>query len=399
MSRATKWAPAALVATLITAGSIAIPLQAAAVDLPSVTADELMAMMNPDVTGFSGTVEKTSDLGLPALEMSSLMSPAMAEEMAEKMPEGLEDFVPQLIEQNLVTEAIAFVAGTDTIRVFASEEGFRAQILDPMSQRDIVVSQTEFWSYNAATQTALTREITTDVTREDIEEKLGTLEVDVTDPRALADFLLEQAGDDTQISVGKDHRVADRTAYTLSIEPLSANSLVALVDVSIDSENGMPLGVQVYSSEQTSPALSVAFTSISFEVPDASLFSFTPPPGTTVEVIEVPESLEKAFTDAQSGALAPEDQEQMARELQQEFAPGSEVTVIGERYDTVVSMTNIPKEYSAGLLDNELFQELLVTVQGGQVFSTPLFNVMITDSGSVLAGAVTIDYLVSVAQR
>jgi hypothetical protein len=39
------------------------------------------------------------------------------------------------------------------------------------------------------------------------------------------------------------------------------------------------------------------------------------------------------------------------------------------------------------------------TVPGGKVFSTPLVNVLILDSGEVYAGAVTVDYLVSVSQN
>ena len=399
MSVVAKWAPAALVAAVITGGSIALPLQANAVNLPEITVDQLVELMDVDVTGFSGTLTKTTDLGLPALEMSSMMSPAMVEEMSETMPEGLEDFVPQIIEQDLITQAIAFVAGTDTIRVFASEEGFRAQILDPMSQRDIIVSKTEVWAYDASTQKAYTRAIEADVSKEDFEAELGQLEIDLSDPRAVAEYVLEQAGPDTALLMGDNHRIANRTAYALVVEPRSDHSLVASVSISVDSETGMPLGVSVYSTEQAEPAAVVAFTSISFEVPEASLFSFTPPPGTTVETVELPESLEAALADLESGALTEAEAEARAEQLRQEFAGDAEVVVLGERWETVVSLSALPDFAPTEMLTNELFQGLLVTVPGGQVFSTPLMNILITDSGAVFAGAVTIDHLVSLASR
>ena len=399
MSVVAKWAPAALVAAVITGGSIALPLQANAVNLPEITVDQLVELMDVDVTGFSGTLTKTTDLGLPALEMSSMMSPAMVEEMSETMPEGLEDFVPQIIEQDLITQAIAFVAGTDTIRVFASEEGFRAQILDPMSQRDIIVSKTEVWAYDASTQKAYTRAIEADVSKEDFEAELGQLEIDLSDPRAVAEYVLEQAGPDTALLMGDNHRIANRTAYALVVEPRSDHSLVASVSISVDSETGMPLGVSVYSTEQAEPAAVVAFTSISFEVPEASLFSFTPPPGTTVETVELPESLEAALADLESGALTEAEAEARAEQLRQEFAGDAEVVVLGERWETVVSLSALPDFAPTEMLTNELFQELLVTVPGGQVFSTPLMNILITDAGAVFAGAVTIDHLVSLASR
>lgn len=394
-----KFAPAALVAALLTAGAIAIPLQASAVNLPEVTADELVAMMDVDVTGFSGTVQKTTDLGLPAMEMSSAMSPEMVEEMAEKMPEGFEDFIPQLVEQNSITDAIAFLAGTDTVRVYASEEGFRAQILDPMSQRDVIITPTELWSYNAKTQTVLTRDISTEVNRNDVEAALAQASIDLSDPRAVADFVLAEAGTDTTITVGDDHRIAGRTAYRLVVQPESAVSLLSSIQVSIDSENGMPLGVRVFSTELATPAIEVAFTSISFDVPDASLFAFTPPPGTTVELLELPASLEQAIVEGEAGTLTEDDARARVEALKDEYAPGSTATTIGERWETIATVDQLPDSLPLDVLELEIFQDLLTSVNGGQVFSTPLFNVLITDSGAVFAGAVTIEHLLAVATR
>jgi outer membrane lipoprotein-sorting protein len=392
-----KFLPAGVVATLITAGAITIPLQASAVTLPEVTADELVAMMNPDVTGFSGTVEKTTDLGLPALEMSSMMSPEMVDEMAEKMPEGFEDFIPHIIEKNLFTEAIAFVAGTDTIRVFASDEGFRAQILDPMGQRDIIVTEGEFWAYDSRTQIVTTRSTDYRVDKADVDGALAELSVDVTDPRAVAERLLQEAGPDTIIRVGDDHRVAGRTAYRLIIEPSSSVSLVSTIQISIDSENGMPLGVRVFSVEQDSPAAEIAFTQVSFDVPDATLFSFTPPPGATVEALEFPVSIEQTIADIEAGVFDDDAAKARAEALADEFAPGSTVSQLGERWETVVSINQLPEELPMDMLEMELFQDLLIQVNGGQVFSTPLVNVLMTDDGRVFAGAVTIEHLLALA--
>ena len=51
------------------------------------------------------------------------------------------------------------------------------------------------------------------------------------------------------------------------------------------------------------------------------------------------------------------------------------------------------------MMENELFADLLTQVDGGKVFTTPLLNVLIADSGEVYAGAVTIEYLQEVAAR
>ena len=51
------------------------------------------------------------------------------------------------------------------------------------------------------------------------------------------------------------------------------------VAIAVDGETGLPLGVEVKARGQAEPAFSVAFTSLTLEAPDASLFNFTPPPG------------------------------------------------------------------------------------------------------------------------
>lgn len=399
MTSVKKYVPAMLTASVITVAAVAVPLQASAVTLPEISASELLAKMDTSITGFSGTVEKVSNLGLPALEMSSLMSQDMVDEMAETMPEGFEEFIPQVIEQNFLTEAIAFAAGTHQVRLFASEEGVRAQVLDPMSQRDIVVTEKEFWAYDAGDQTALTRTLATPVDREAFEGSAEELAVDVTDPRAVADFLMEQAGPDTTITVGDDHRVAGREAYRLVVEPNSSVSLVDAVHISVDFETGMPLGATVWSTVQEVFALSVAFTDITFETPDASLFAFSPPPGTTVETLEFPDAIEQTIADWEAGTLTEESAQARADELKSEFAGDATTTTTGEGWEMVASLSELPDVVPMEMLENELFQDLMTAVDGGTVFQTPLANVLVMDDGRVFAGAVTVAHLLTVASQ
>ena len=49
------------------------------------------------------------------------------------------------------------------------------------------------------------------------------------------------------------------------------------------------------------------------------------------------------------------------------------------------------------MLENELFGYLSIQVAGGTVFSTPMLNVLITDSGDVFACALTIQSLLDIA--
>jgi outer membrane lipoprotein-sorting protein len=393
----SKWAPAAAVAVLITSGIIAVPMSASAVDLPERSVDEVMELMDLEFTAFSGTVVKTTDLGLPALEMSQMISEEMVAEMEESMPEGFEDFVPQLIEDNTLTEAIAFIAGTDTIRLFVSEEGMRAQILDPLSQRDVVINSTEAWYYNARTQTAMVRDFGQELVAPDWDEVSGSFEVDLSNPDALIAAFLEEAGPGTTVTAGENVMVAGRAAYTLIVQPGSSASLVESVSVQIDAETGLGLALTVFSTEQVEPALSVAFESISYDTPDAALFSFSPPPGTTVETLEFPAEFEAALVDLRGDSLTDAQKQELARSLANTAGEGIEPQYIGEGFETVVFLEALPSSVPLDLLESELFSDLVVAVDGGVVFQTPLSTVFLSDNGSVWAGAVSVDFLLAVA--
>ena len=399
----TKWVPSVTVAGVIAAGAIALPMQASAVDLPERSVAELLAAMDESVEGFSGSVTKTSNMGLPELEMSQMMSEEMVADMEERMPEGFEDFVPQLVEQNPLTDAISFLAGTDTIRVYASEEGFRAQILDPMSQRDVIVNKDAFYSYNAKTNTVLTRSIDGDFDKPTLDELNSEVELDLTNPDELASALLEEAEGKATITVGADHRVAGQDAYRLVVTPESSVSLVERIDISVDANTGLGLGVQVYSTEQSDVAFSVAFDTISYDTPEASIFAFSPPPGATVETLEFPAEVESTLTELQREDLSDAEKEALLESLradmEAEFAPGVTTETLGEGFDTVLTMNQLPEAFPLEMLENEILADFSTEVDGGTVFSTPLSNTLLTDSGEVYTGAVSVEYLLELASN
>jgi outer membrane lipoprotein-sorting protein len=414
MKISKRWMPALVVPAVIAAGAIAVPMQANAVNLPDLSPQQVMLLMDGEIAGFSGTIVKTSDLGLPPLEMSSMMDEAMIEEMKEKMPAGFEDFIPSIIEQNAITQAVELIAGTHRIRVYASEVGMRVQILDRMSQRDLIINQNEFWAYDARNATALTGTFDMEVSenekaefetkaKAELDKYLAQIQLDISNPEAVANYLMTKIGETTEVSVGKHHRIAGRTAYQLIAQPNAENSLVESVVISVDSETGMALDVKVYSVEQDAPAFHVGFETISFETPDASLFSFTPPPGTTIETLEVPaelkaelETLKMQYEDL---GFTNEDNLAMRAELEARYADAPKPAMIGKGWDAVLYLPAMPEEVPMEMMENELFADLMIQVDGGKVFSTPLLNVLITNSGEVYLGAVTIEYLQEVAAR
>ena len=389
-----RWVPSIAVPAVIAVGAIAVPLQANAIDLPDLSPQQVMVLMQgADVTEFSGTIVKSSNMGLPTLEFSSMMSEDSIAQIEEKMPAEMADFVPAVIESNTLTQAIELISGSHTIRVYVSgQDKLRAQILDPMSQRDLIVSGNEFWVYDAKMATALTGtiDIEADPAKQvEAEQKVmdyaDSIALDLSSPEAIADYLVSMVDETSQIEVGRDHSVAGRSAYQLIISPDSPNSLVASAAVSVDSETGMPLKVEIFSTTQVEAAMTVGFESISFGSVDQGLFSFTPPAGTSVETFDADELM--AILD---GYEKPEG-------YVSDYEVPAEPEVLGSDWDSVVHLAALPADIPQDLMATELFADMLTQVPGGKVFSTPLVNVLLTDSGEVYMGAVTIDYLLSLA--
>ncbi len=393
MKLSKRWMPAVVTPAVIAAISL-VPLQANAVDLPDMSAEELMVMMmDAQPTEFSGTILKTSNLGLPALELSSMVSEEDAERMREKMPEEFADFAPEVIEQNLLTEAMELVTGEHRVRVYVGETGMRAQILDMMAQRDLIVSGNTVWTYDSREQVAMYAELDEEKLAEgkieaeaEISAYIAEIGLDLTDPQAVAEYLMSQVGDSSEVTVGTDHYHAGRTAYQLIVTPNSVVSLVDSIVVSVDSETGMPLALSVYSTEQAEPAMEVGYESISFGDQDESMFSFTPPAGTQIVDLEELEA-QKEKVDLEMWM----DMEEM-ESLEEKPEP----VMIGEGWDTIVLMPAGDKALAE--MGGELIQSLMTPVAGGMLFSTPLMNVFMTDSGDVYAGAVSVQHLLDTAK-
>jgi outer membrane lipoprotein-sorting protein len=388
-----RWIPSVAVPAVIALGAVAVPLQANAVDLPDLSAAEVMVLMQQsDVLEFSGTITKVSDMGIPSLEFSSMVSQDMADEMAEKMPAEFADFVPAVIDSNALTQAMELASGTHTVRLYVSgQDKMRAQILDRMSQRDLIVNGNEFWIYNAKKATATTGTIDMEIdpakqatAEQEILDYAASIALDLSSPEAIANYLVEMIDETSTVEVGKDHSVAGRTAYQLIISPDAEASLVERAEISVDSETGLPLKVEVFSTQQSTAAMSVGFESVDFGPIDASLFDFTPPAGTVVTTWDS-DDLE-GYADKDAAAL------------EAEFGDTAKPEVIGEDWESVVYLSAMPADIPAGLMATELFADMLTEVPGGKVFSSALVNVLLTDSGEVYMGAVTIEYLLSVSK-
>ena len=388
-----RWMPAVVVPAVIAVAVVAVPMQAgAAVDLPDKTAAEVLGLVSDStVTSFSGTLEQTSNLGLPDLSALSGISGTSSENFGptDSGAEAAASTAPNAADpMAAATTALELLTGSHTARVFADGPGnLRVQVIDRLNERNLIVNGDEVWFYDSATDEATHLAIPADLrsdARAELEQARDEAQAEFGEmptPAELADTLLADLDPSTDVTVGTDTAIAGRDAYELRLTPRTETTLVASASIFVDSETGMPLSVDVRARGQEDPAFQVAFTEVSFAAPDAALFAFTPPAGATVTEQALPEH------DGLEGLADNDISGKSAGELP--------VSVTGEGWATVA-------ELPAGTIDSDvtaspLFEQMTVAVDGGRVVSTTLLNVLVTDDGRVLAGSVPVETLQAAA--
>ncbi|WP_314145880.1 DUF2092 domain-containing protein [uncultured Leifsonia sp.] len=343
--RWVRWLPAVAVPAAIAAGAIVAPLAAGAADLPEKTPAEVLKLVaGSDTRAFSGTVEQTSDLGLPSIPKTSGSS-----------------------ADSSAASTLELLMGDHTAKVYVDgPEKVRVQLLDQLAERDAIRNGSDIWLYDS------TGEKATHVTLPAHDSTSARRDATATTPSALAQRFLAAVDPSTSVTLGSNTNVAGRDAYDLVLTPKTSATLVGSVSIAVDGATGIPLRVQVVARGASDPAFQAGFTSFSDQAPAASVFSFTPPKGATVTE-QSPKSGEHRDVGADRKPV-----------------------VTGEGWATIVSLP--AGSAPAALTADPLVARLTQPVDGGRALSTSLVSVLVTADGRVLAGSVPISALQSAAR-
>jgi outer membrane lipoprotein-sorting protein len=335
-----RWVGAGLGAVLVGAvgvGLVVAPAGASAAPvLPPVSPEDLVSsVMTADQQPFAGEVEVDNALGLPAVPG-----------------------VPQLAN------------GTSSVRVWSGGEG-RGRVALPSSdgERTLVSDGTTRWSYDSRDRTA---------TRAPAGEGPGQERPDNQDPTTAATQAIATLRQSSTVAVDGTAEVAGRAAYQLVLTPLpTERTLLREVRVAVDAETRQPLQLTVLAQGSGEPALQVGFSEIAYGPQDPSLFTFTPPPGTTVR-------------DAPAREGRPDRPE--GDHQGQRVGDGWDTVIVGQAPQGQPGQQpegQQPEGRPEGAPD---LSTLGTPVSGpwgsGRVITTAVATVIVTDDGRIAAGAV-----------
>ncbi|MGH8890580.1 MAG: LolA family protein [Acidothermaceae bacterium] len=386
VNRRLRWALPAGVAAAIAAASLtstAASSSAAEPTLPARTAAQLLADLEQAHTdGLSGTIVETAKLGLPQL-------PDIG---------GAGDS-SDLSLSNLVT-------GAHTMRVwYAGQQNQRLALLGQLSETDVIRHGTDLWSYSSTTRKV------THTTLQKADEPLpqpgGTGGVvGALTPQQAADKALAAIDPTTAVEVDRTARVAGRAAYQLLVTPKDSRSLIGSVRIALDSKTSVPLRVQVFARGANSPAIQVGFTDVSFNVPDASVFQFVPPAGSTVvqgnpwssnenpNAKVMPPRIKGTAPNGSAPGTAPVPGTAPGTASAKAGSP----TVLGKGW-TAVAVVKEP----AGATNNpqpsmfDILNKISTPASGGHLITSALVSIFITADGTIYAGPVSATAIQQVA--
>ncbi|MGZ8804320.1 MAG: LolA family protein [Microbacterium sp.] len=382
--RALAWT-AAIAVPVVAGAAILVPMAASgAVDLPDKTVEELIAFAGEsEVDALSGTIEQTSELGLP--DLGALTGSMGGDEGTDGAPTSAD-----------IDDLIELVTGSHTAKVYLDGDMARLQVLDQLAERNVYVdgSAGEVWFVDSesasATAFLLPAEAELEQLKADAEAKADAARGDqvIPTPDQMLDQALASLDESTEVTVGTDARVAGRDVYELILTPRTADTLVGQVRFAIDGENGAALAASVTARGASEPAFEIAFTQVDFAAPDAAVFAFEPGEGISVTEKELPLPTHGDDAHADAG----------------EATDAASPVVIGEGWSTVVELSSTSQAGGASAfagMDPEqlaMLESLTTAVDGGRVLQTSLLTVLITDDGRVLVGAVPPATLVDAAQ-
>ena len=355
---ALRWVAPIVAAALAVGVPLVASTQAnAEPPLPARTAQQLLVdLQGLKSPALSGEVTTTADLGLPQLP----------------------GFASPTISTISLGSLLTLASGTHSWRVWTDgAQSSRVALVQGTGESDLIKNSSDVWVWSSADATAVHSTVPSHSSA-DAPKPTGT-------PADLADEVLKALDPTTTVTVGRADYVAGRPVYELVLTPKSSATKVGSVRLAVDADTKVPLRVQVLTHDGA-PAIDVAFTSISFATPDASVFAFTPPPGATVT---------EQGTDASVCPARISCGEETAPTSGQGSAAHVEPTVVGAGWSSVVVTPAAGSPAASGQIGALL--DSLPTVSGtwgsGRLLDGTLVSVVLTDDGRVAAGAVSPDAL------
>ena len=262
MSRRSRWAVpgTAVVVTGAVIAALQIPAAQASPNLPAKTPAQLLASLASDnalVPPMTGTVVETANFGLPQLPQTA----------------------------NNPSSLTSLLTGNHTVKVYYQDDKhFRLSIPQPQAETDIIANGSKVWLWESSSNSVTEFNEPAAGTAKAKTPMANPTQTPLT-PQQAANQILANVGKTTLVTAVANVMVAGEPSYQLVLAPKDSRSLIGKIVIAVDGKYNVPLRVQVYAKGAASPAFQVGYTALQWVSPASSNFSFTPPHGASVDVV------------------------------------------------------------------------------------------------------------------
>lgn len=368
-----KWLPVAVVPAVIAGGAL-VAHATSDVNLPTKTPEQVLALAQKATPQqLSGQFTQTSNLGLPSLPSSGSAGNGSASSGPTGGPESGSS------SNSGLASALNLASGTHKARVYVGGPSkSRIQVLDQLAERDVVRNGRTVWTYDSSKHTAIHATLPPAKAAHGPNSRHADARTSSKSPDQTVKKFLSTVKPTTRVQLGNDTKVAGRSAYDLVLTPRTSQTLIGSVSIAVDAKTGMALSVAVTARGHDKPAIKTAFTSLTLAKPAASRFTFTPPDGTKVtnKTIKMP---------AKNGA--------------RKSAKRHDPVVSGHGWTSIVEIPATGDSAKRSHKESSAIAALTKHVDGGQLMSTSLVNVLLTKDGRTFIGAVPASALQAAANK
>jgi outer membrane lipoprotein-sorting protein len=208
--------------------------------------------------------------------------------------------LPQLPQTGNPASMVSLLTGSHTMKVYYQDSNhFRLAIPQPSSETDVIADGSKLWLWQSSSDSVT--EFVPPADKGNVKHSAPKLPQTPLTPQQAANQVLAAVGKTTLVSVQANVMVAGEPSYQLVLAPKDQRSLVGRVVIAVDGKYGVPLRVQLYAKGASSPAFQVGYTALQWIAPAPANFSFTPPKGASVDVVNLAKEEGKSGSGSKPG--------------------------------------------------------------------------------------------------
>jgi len=261
----------------------------------------LAGLLGVVVAGLASTAIAIAAAGTGPVPPPASLADAIHTAMQGKSVAGVSaniTFTNNLFASSSIESSDPLLTGASG-RLWASDGHLRLELQSDNGDAQLVVNKTSYWIYDPSSQTVyegtLPQQQDSTSSSSSSSETLPTV--------AQIQQSLDRLGTHVGVSGATPTDVGGQPAYSVNLTPNSSAGLIGAVRFAFDANQGNPLDFAIFPRGDSTPALELAASNVSYGAVPASDFQISPPAGSKVVQVSLPQHQQSSTSTADKGSI------------------------------------------------------------------------------------------------